>query len=543
MAKWGFPFAVVPTVRILVVCDTRDGLAAGGYDFTQTQSAFDLKLALDAVSTAPFPWARFQFLTAHRDSPQSIDPFGGPAAATAQFPNFRFDALPAGVDLAQVEQVWLFGFGASQDQTHATPALGAAELMVLHQFMDRGGGVFAAGDHETLGDLLCGSVKRVREMRTWTRYMGGLPQPPVAGTARHDTLRDNPPGSNNYSFDNQADAFPQPLRLKRYAMGYAPANMALPKARQRPHPLLCGLGGPIDVLPDHMHEGEVVQPNITPGAADWPGGVRPEVIAWSEVIAHEDASSGPVNGTSYGAIGAYDGHEAGVGRIVVDATWHHWVHVNLQGFLATGTQAGNPAALAKIHDYYRNVAVWLSPPHLLTRMADAAFIQALLAGGLTEGGPVGKLGTYELGLDAIDVLGRSASPCNLEYFVFQRPGLPLWLAPPHYYGPDPGSWMDWPILEYCAGAQLKAAAARLASGRCGLAQPVEEVRRALHEAVRRGLAEMAEREAPRLRRSHDALQELRYRLGPQDEPGWNSRAAEEGWLPRDLDRNEGELSD
>lgn len=543
MPNWGIPFEVVPTVRILVVCDTRDGLAAGGYDFARTQSAFDLKIALDAVAAAPFPWVKFEILTAHRDSPQSLDPFGGPAAATAQYPNFRFDAPPAGLSLAQVDQVWLFGFGASQDPTHATPPLSAAELAVLHQFMDQGGGVFATGDHETLGDLLCGSVKRVREMRTWTRYSGGLPQPPVAGTARHDTLRDKPPGSNYYTFDNQGDAYPQPIRLKRYTLGYVPSNLIFPKVRQRPHPLLCGLMGPIDVLPDHMHEGEVVQPNITPGATDWPGNVRPEVIAWCDVIAHDDASFGPVNGTSFGAIGAYDGHDAGVGRIAVDSTWHHWVQVNLQGFLTTGTQPGNPAARAKIYNYFCNVAVWLSPAYALTRMAEAAFIQALLSGGLTETGPIAKLGTYELGLNAIDVLGRGASLCNLEHFVFQRPGLPLWLVPPHYYGPDPGPWMDWPILEYCAGAQLKAAAERLQSGQYGLDQPIDAVRHALQAAVRTGLSEMAEREAPRLRRSHDALQELGFRLGQPGGRGWGVRTSEERRLVWDADRNEGELSD
>jgi hypothetical protein len=76
--------------------------------------------------------------------------------------------------------------------------------------------------------------------------------------------------------------------------------------------------------------------------------------------------------TRAGAIGAYDGHRATVGRVVVDSTWHHFININLIG---TGNgdpaeggfvdQAGQPTAhYRQIRRYFRNIATWLSPAHV-----------------------------------------------------------------------------------------------------------------------------------------------------------------------------------
>jgi hypothetical protein len=74
----------------------------------------------------------------------------------------------------------------------------------------------------------------------------------------------------------------------------------------------------------------------------------------------------------FGAISAYDGDAAQVGRIVCDATWHHFVNINLNG--AGGTPdttsaprtgmyiAGNPTPeYLKIQRYYLNTVRWLAP--------------------------------------------------------------------------------------------------------------------------------------------------------------------------------------
>ena len=93
-----------------------------------------------------------------------------------------------------------------------------------------------------------------------------------------------------------------------------------------------------------------------------------------------DRNKGPASAKKFGVVGAHNGHAAGVGRVVVDSTWHHWFDVNLTGRpLAPGdpidpvvpadpkahgfeaTPIGE-AAYAREQNYFRNVAIWLAPP-------------------------------------------------------------------------------------------------------------------------------------------------------------------------------------
>ena len=121
-----------------------------------------------------------------------------------------------------------------------------------------------------------------------------------------------------------------------------------------PHPLLCSTHGPIDVLPDHMHEGEVIEPwdlsaSLAFGAksfVEYPTDVhgyqeKPQIVAWGKVIelrptrARRVPYTGepdyPANARPFGVVGAYDGHRVGVGRVAVDSTWHHFFDINLIG--------------------------------------------------------------------------------------------------------------------------------------------------------------------------------------------------------------------
>jgi hypothetical protein len=75
----------------------------------------------------------------------------------------------------------------------------------------------------------------------------------------------------------------------------------------------------------------------------------------------------------FGAISVWDGHKVGNGRIVCDATWHHFVNQNLDGteavFAPGNRRVGlrDPVTLAftrdfhQIAEYYRNIADWLIP--------------------------------------------------------------------------------------------------------------------------------------------------------------------------------------
>jgi hypothetical protein len=92
--------------------------------------------------------------------------------------------------------------------------------------------------------------------------------------------------------------------------------------------------------------------------------------------------STPATGTDFGVIGAWDGHRVGKGRVVVDATWHHFFDINLSGdrYLendnlpvsqqqklsgfyvldSTNTRVPNDA-YRMIQWYYRNIVYWLIP--------------------------------------------------------------------------------------------------------------------------------------------------------------------------------------
>ena len=327
--------------------------------------------------------------------------------------NFKFagDTRPE-LALANFDEVWLFGVAFQS----ASPALTAAEITALRSFMDGGGGVLAMGDHGALGADLCSEIPRVKHMRKWKSGGPAGDPPPPLGADRIDTLRAGP--TAGFQFQDQSDAVPQPITPTRY---YSALSSTVFRRRWHPHPVLCGIDGVIDVLPDHMHEGEcVVAAALPPG--DFPGGVLPEVIATGEVLPHttDNSSEGfgvDVTSTArtFGILGAYDGHDpaANVGRIVVDATWHHWVQINLVGFV---NNVPGSAEFAKIQNYYWNVALWLAPRPVRSAIFNAAVY------GLPWLQPFDELrrdrvDVYWLGIEAIDAIGRRAGQCVVSEWL------------------------------------------------------------------------------------------------------------------------------
>lgn len=339
----------------------------------------------------------YRIVKAHRD----LDPgdFASVAAnERALFrpdhERFRFDA----VDLSTFDQIWLIGIGSPPH----TPPLTDNEVIALARFMDGGGGVFATGDHEDLGGPMCGRVPRVRSMRKWWFQLSGPDNEPRAPGAFAPTRIDTTqPGkgatlaSADYRFDFQSDDIPQPISA-------TPAGAV--------HPLLALANGRrLSVLPDHMHEGEVIDPFdgtytfsptvsfTTDGGervtfAEYPKRVdgtqpRPQVLATGAVLPghttlstepnHAGADKPTVSVDNVGMIGAYDGHPVGLGRVVVQSTFHHLVDVNLTGDIwaihADGTvdeekrlgflaSASGRAHLDDIEAYLVNVVRWLSRP-------------------------------------------------------------------------------------------------------------------------------------------------------------------------------------
>jgi hypothetical protein len=404
--------------RLLVVLDGRFTLKNGKPDGTHYASFgpgdpttvdspsadnyFGLSEVIRTLQALPL----FRVVKAHRD----LDPTDFTTLSAADqvllrpdFEHFKFDEH----DLSQFDQMWLFGVGGPSD----TDPVSDAELIAIARFMNGGGGMFATGDHENLGQPLCSRVLRVRSMRKWffpTVGPDGEPIAPPGGTAsnaaqRMDTTQ---PGhretrsSPDFAFSDQSDDIPQPITP-------TPAGLA--------HPLLKLSDGRIlSVLPDHMHEGEVIDPSdpqfqfsatmtYNKGKAgeqtfvEYPRAhdgrqLSPQILATGTVLgghttrAFEQAHVGSPTPTQepdrvFGVIGAYDGHQVGVGRVCVDSTWHHFFDINLigdpvaktadpgtvppveedfiknHGFKAT---ADGRAHLADIEGYYRNIATWLA---------------------------------------------------------------------------------------------------------------------------------------------------------------------------------------
>jgi hypothetical protein len=313
--------------------------------------------------------------TAHRDGhfPSTITVPGG----------FKFDTASTPVTRTNYDQIWLFGFNITN--------LSAAEQTVIAQFMENGGGVFATGDHEFIGRGMGNNIPRVRKMRNWSTI-------PMTDPARLDTVLE--PGVDNIKqFDDQADAVPQRIYPVFFSNG-GPDTIA---SSWNVHPVLRHPSGAVDYLPDHPHESECLAP--TPDAAsfdglvEWPtptgGGTRipPQVVAVSIsggrfiVAPTPSATKPPVRPRCFGAISIYDGDAAGVGRIVCDATWHHFVNINLNGAGAapdttgatrTGLYSGGvptPEYL-KIQRYYLNTVRWLAP---ISRRVCVPFVITTLA--------------------------------------------------------------------------------------------------------------------------------------------------------------------
>lgn len=453
-------------VKILIVVD---GFPGSFLNISFSHSYFGLSAVLDTLRDNPEYFVKFDVTRAHRQTDTfKPDPVNDPllhARYGPHFENFRF--TQPGFDINVYDQVWLFG--ARQDPSDPQ-GMTTAELAVLARWMDeKQGGLFATGDHADLGASLCSRVPRARTMRRWTTAQG-VPQP--VGENRHDT---NLKGHNTaYTFDDESDDQPMKITPRYYSL--ASFNPFI--RRRAPHPVLCGTDGVIDILPDHPHEGWVyddadvlLTQTVSFGsysAPEYPsvGGVRPrpEVIARAHIQGDHQNSDfkGPVTPKSFGAIGAYNGHAAAVGRVVVDSTWHHWFDVNLTGrpvgsldstpmntsnpktlgFLAT---AAGQAEFARIQNYFRNVAMWLaSPPRQRCMFFRATWGGILRYPAVERLHP--SLAIWELGGSARDAIGRRAGQCTLTRWILD-------ILPPKVREvfeipiPDPNPCLTCPPLE------------------------------------------------------------------------------------------------
>lgn len=342
--------------KILVVTDGLNYLDTDGFgltDFVATLRASTIHGMTPLVITARF----------------NPDPAAALAydAAAQHIGNYKFADASHGLRKSRYDAVFIL---SSAGGGGALLAAEAGAMSAITAFMQAGGGVFATGDHADLGAGMCRDIPRVRAMRLWSPAV-----PPALGVPSAtgiDRLTTNLPGrgdvagsNDSYEFGDQSDQFPQRLYVNfRSAAGGVGAA----------HPLLQvpATARAIEVFPDHPHEGECVVPaNLAAKLADgvtdeWPlaagGGARvsPEMAALT--VSHGNAFPGKaaVTPRSFIAVCAYDGQRANVGRVVTDATWHHFININVKPGMSL--LAGRD--LADIRQYFKNLAVWLMPKHV-----------------------------------------------------------------------------------------------------------------------------------------------------------------------------------
>ena len=456
-------------VRILMYADGSVHFSGGGF--------LGLQYVYNLLKSRSYFYVDFQIEFAHRDG---TDP-------TATIPGALPLTSPALDLMNRFDEVWFFGIGS-------TPNLSAAEVTLLDQFMaaPKQGGVLVTGDHAELGKGIAGQITRAGGMR---RY----PAPQASSPGWNTTLEEGPDANLTYNFNDQSDDEPQTIRYKRYSVG----SMLAFQRRYRPHPVLCGPDGPIDILPDHQHEGEALAPAVAVGDPHWPSKAGhqelPEVIGFGKI---KDPAA-THHGKEIGVVSAYDGHNVDLGRIVADATWHHWFDINLTGVAAPpspyagfdATPAGQ-AALKKIDAYFLNVGVWLAPPVRQAEMRNAAFWSILWSDQVIELSPKAPLSV--LGGAAIDALGLRTSRCTITQWVFDWPIFKEKI--PHWEWPmwrEKMQLIDLPFERYVAGGMLRQLMTEVGphGGKASFPQkapPDEVMTRAMQAGVEAGLAALTE---------------------------------------------------
>ena len=478
-------------------CKVRLLLVVDGLTF-HPSADFGLGQFVD-ILLAPRFFVRYEITLANiLNVPIDSGMLTGDSRIARRIVNFKFD-VDDHFKADKYDVVFMFGIASSYESRGvgypAHDALKNSELQRIAEFQNGGGGLFATGDHGALGKAMCHRVARARNMRLWQSTLNSVGEDMVsmAGRYRNDTNRR---GHDNVSqFNDQSDDIPQSISPVMYTRTSGIFRYSFP------HPVLCSPNGVIRVMPDHPHEGECrvpTNPNLAinftaalgqeyPAAND--GGARP----LPQIISHNHVASGttsggkdPTVGQTFPGLAAYDGHRAGkgIGRVLTDATWHHYVNVNLTG--EDGAAAADPkgkgflaspagqAVFEEIKTFYRNLPVWLSPPERIRCMNSRLMwsliwsdrvLEAVLTArdiGLTK---VGASTLSLIGKHARDVLGRHVGHCQTVKLildvVIDRPLFreidpwPPFDADVRTLDDDEVQLIDlWPVLDAALGGAL-----------------------------------------------------------------------------------------
>jgi hypothetical protein len=283
--------------------------------------------------------------------------------------------------LEQYDELWVFGFGRAENNPKDPASaflLTDEEVSDLAEWM-KTHGVMVTGDHSE-GDIkdaclnqnhnefrargysLGVRIPRAGQLRVWK----GPPTncvPPETPPELADADNTQEPGDCSADLNNtclESDDRPQTLEPEPFP----PHFLFFYDFDAQGHPIA------ITQFPDHAHIGAVLDAPKPPDDFDkyWPP--RPPS---PRVLARGRDKRFPGEEKTYNLVVAYDGDEAGVGRIVADASFHHFLNLNIRGLpskvvgMPERDACGNPkpgTPLDKMAQFYANLAYWLAPKQL-----------------------------------------------------------------------------------------------------------------------------------------------------------------------------------
>jgi hypothetical protein len=416
-----FPWWRAPaTIRILIYAD-------GEITFTD-----NLTHITTLLRSRPLFNVEFKVTTAHR----TLNDPGASVSGPKPLSDTELDILH------NFEEIWFFGFNDDPD-------LSKTEVELLDTFMAAPlhGGVLVTGDHENRGKSIASQIARAGKMRLY-------PSPCDDRPKWNNSLEEGPDPNEAYDFNDQSDDVPQKISNELFPV----TSLTGFKQFSRPHPVLCGINGPIDVLPDHQHEGQAAAPIIANPDAEWPA--AGDHLEQPVIIARGKTKEPKTGVREFDVLSAYDGHNVNLGRIVADSSWHHWFDVNLTGipgndiYRGFEVSADGREALRKIENYFLNCGVWLAPPAKQREMRNAAWWSILGTHEIAELSPDVPL--PQLGEHALSALMTFASPWAASAWVFGPTEFKSLVAEVGATGaPQELSALNISLEQYLAGGILK----------------------------------------------------------------------------------------
>lgn len=409
---WWFKPCVV---NVLLVCDGGLNFGPGGFGLSEFITSFN------KLEQQSFVNIKYKVTLAHRSvNPTGTDPMhllNPNPVISGRETGFHF---VTSVNLKSFDQVWLFGINGGNSY------LQAAEVAAIEEYMDGGGGVFATGDHGSLGRGLCGNIPRVKDMRLWdnTSPNNDINEVSMSGGRRNDTNRPGAGQVVSNSFNNQSDNIPQTIAVRTFGAGM-------------PHPLLSirtslRPSGIIDIMPDHPHEGECAEETVFTVKGQ---SISTQVIATSFVLGGS-TTPGKI-GTSphcFPSIAVFDGRPAKVGRIAIDSTWHHFVNINLNG-VGTPFSGLDNGDFEVVRQYFMNISRWISRSKAMLckhkyivadLLKNSQLIEASLNNPVDNLKDISLADLNSIGMLAVEILSDTYTPAFAREFMIDmiEPSMP-----------------------------------------------------------------------------------------------------------------------